>query len=145
MAPTEAKQIVVDRSYGGWGSITMGLLTPAVNAEKSYGILGFGISTTSPAYDAGEQSFVSKLSEMGSTTHTKYLAVSIWANKWGNNSQDKQIKIEFKQRAWGNFKTAWALPTEPTAALDPAIPFNTAGGSYLKMASVAGLGLYYLL
>ena len=59
VAPTEDKQIVIDSSYGGWGSVTMGLLTPAVSAEKSFGILGFGQTTTSPAYDAGEQSFVS--------------------------------------------------------------------------------------
>ena len=74
-------------------------------------------------------------------THTKYLAVSVWANKWGATSTDKNIKIEFKQRNWGSLGTQWAKPTEPTALTDPNIPFNTAGAMWIQVGA-AGMALY---
>jgi hypothetical protein len=73
-APTDPRQVVISTDYGGWGGITMGLLSPYQNAEKSYGIYGFALSTlltsTTPLFDAGAQGFVSTLAEMTTGTET---------------------------------------------------------------------------
>lgn len=41
----------INENMGGWGAITMGLLSPVGLGGKSFGVLGMGVKTTSPAYD----------------------------------------------------------------------------------------------
>ena len=116
------------------------MLTPFKGAEKSYGILGFGQSTDGSAQ---KLSFVETQAEMVTGTETtKYLAVSVWANSWGADSNSKTIEIEFYKRSWATYKTDWEKPTEPTAALSPDIPYLVAKSVWLQTGIGAALGLY---
>ena len=53
---SETQQVKISKDHGGWGGVTMGVLTAKEKAIKAYGILGFGYSTvatdTIPAFDA---------------------------------------------------------------------------------------------
>ena len=53
-------QAIVSSAYGGWGALTMGLLTPKSMHEKSFGIIGTTKSTLSPAFDASAQGYLAK-------------------------------------------------------------------------------------
>jgi hypothetical protein len=78
---TAVYQAVIAGEYGGWGSLTMGLLTPTGLAEKSYGILGQQASTTT--YKAQEQGFLAELGQMTAALQSPhFLIVSLWANDW---------------------------------------------------------------
>ena len=80
---------------------------------------------------------------LSGTTTTKYLAISVWANSWGADSNSKDIQFEFYRRNWATYDTEWATPTEPTAALDPDVPFNTAKSVWIKTGfGISALGLY---
>jgi hypothetical protein len=45
-------QFYIDSSAGGWGALTMGILPLAPLIEKSFGMIGVGKTTTSPAFNA---------------------------------------------------------------------------------------------
>lgn len=98
-----ATGIGMTNSLGGWGSMTMGLLTPTGSVSHSYGLFGQAVSTTSPAYDAGAQGFVATQADMVTLSATaKYMIVSIWANNWTQTaSSNNYLVFEFSAKAWG--------------------------------------------
>ena len=105
---TAAYQAVISGEYGGWGSLTMGLLKPTGLAAKSYGILGQQASTS--AYQAQAQGYLAELGQMTSALQTPhFLVVSLWANDWtGANQGAKKFEIEFQASPWST-STATSL------------------------------------
>lgn len=69
-------KVCITQAYGGWGGITMGLLTQAVGLGKSYGV--YGSSSTATTNIA--QSYVAAAADMtSSNTNTKYMIISLLA------------------------------------------------------------------
>jgi len=160
LATVKANQFVADGTRGGWGGWTMGFLghasATAATIEKSFGVFGWGSTTTSPAYNAQGQSFTSNWKQMcfsattngscpsGFTTYNTALkaivAVSVWANDssaggFGTGSSGSSFKITFNVSNWKQNAAAWAAPTAPSPAAAPNTP--TAGAKALAASAAA--------
>lgn len=137
-------QFLVDGMRGGYGAFTSGLLKTTENMEKSFGVYGWGKTTTTPVYKAQEMSFVQDWTDMclalvssvqngfcptdsaaaavAATTVEQIIAVSMWANDKSAPvpaSSNTGMKVSFDINKWAQNATAWAKPARPAAGTAP--------------------------
>lgn len=159
-----ANAFVADGAQGGYGGWTMGFLahTSATVAavERSFGVFGWGQTTTTPAYVAQDQSFTSNWKQMcfNSTTNGScptgfvtyntalkaIVALSVWGNSgaavvFNDGTNPSSFKVTFAVSNWAKNAAAWAAPTRPAAATAPDTP--AAGAKALAASAAAAVAV----
>lgn len=171
VADLKAQEFVVSGARGGWGAWTLGLVGHGtMPVQRSFGVFGWGASTTTPAYDPEGFSFVQDWRHMCTTKTTaankngfcptgvtaanagavkQVLVVSVWANSsaagtWstaGTNTASS-LKITFNVSAWAQNAAAWAAPTRPGAAAAIKEKAATALAAATAAAAAVAAALY---
>ena len=153
---TALNQVKIDSQFGGWGTLTMGLLKPLAQAEKAFGLIGVDYSQPelgiSKAYIAREQGHVINDAEMTDAgAKSKYMIVSVWPNNWQTPPQydqitqaTKPIEIEFGAYAWADLGKQWSIPKRPREATDP-LEMNTGARQLVMAFSLSSAALFNVL
>ena len=114
----ETYHFYLDGGHGGWGGLTMGLLTPLSLAEKSFGMFYYGVGT-----NYSKKGYVVNPGDMLDTNlNPKYMVVSLFSNTWASGdfsalgSADK-FEVLFASSSWNTAAVAaWTPPSAPTGA-----------------------------
>ena len=142
----EPYHFYLDGGHGGWGGLTMGLLTPLSLAQKSFGMFYYGVGT-----DYSKKGYLVNPGDMLDTNlNPKYMVVSLFSNTWASGdfsslgAADK-FEVLFASSSWNTAAVdAWTPPSAPTEASPSpaAIGANTLKASAAIVACASAYFVY---